>query len=279
MKLKAPAARKRAAPAARPAPWLDIMTSWLGMKEIKGGRHNPDIVRLFKICGHPEVVDDETAWCAATVGAACTLSGYAIPPKNVNLMARSWLDCGDKLDKPEPGCVGVIPRGKSGWQGHVFVVAEVNEAEGTVLAIGGNQGEGEVSYATVRIDTALGWRWPRKAQAAPKPAASGAFEPAPAKPATMREVAKVSQHMSLLMGVRNFFMALGTAIGGLLGLDNLGVATSAINDVKSAAADNATLLTLGFVFLGGTLAHYVARRVLNAYREGRYVGSGEVRNA
>lgn len=263
----------------RPAPWLDIMTTWLGVSEIRGANDNPKIVAMFRAAGHPEVTDDETAWCSACCCAAVAASGFAIPPVSINLMARSWLDHADKLARPEVGCIAIWKRGKTGWQGHVNVVAEISADGKTVLCIGGNQGAGEVSYATHRIDSdqLLGWRWPRKAvkTVRPPPDPAVVAEPPKPKPVTARELARVSRKVSLALQLRNAAAAVLTAIGGLFSLDTFGVAKGAVEDARALAADNALILGIALAFLAVTAGQYVLRLSINAYREGRYVPSGE----
>jgi hypothetical protein len=80
--------------------------------------------------------------------------GYPLPPKNTNLSARTYATYGVACD-PQPGAIGVIPRGNSGWQGHVFVIEKVRP-DGRWDTIGGNQGTlGAVTRAILD---------PRKAQ-------------------------------------------------------------------------------------------------------------------
>jgi uncharacterized protein (TIGR02594 family) len=139
------------------APWLDLMLADLGTKELAGkDKNNPKILGFFADCGHKEVVTDETAWCAATVGSCLARAGFPLPPTNVNLMARSYLTYGVALDAPKVGCIGIWPRGDS-WQGHVGIVTKVNKTSVTIIA--GNQGNA-ISYGVYAIKTALGWRWP-----------------------------------------------------------------------------------------------------------------------
>lgn len=138
------------------APWLDLMVADLGTKELAGkDKNNPKIVGFFADCGHPEIVTDETAWCAATVGSCLARAGYPLPPSNVNLMARSYLTYGVPCE-PKVGCIGIWPRGDS-WQGHVGIVSKVTKTNVTIIA--GNQGN-KISYGLYPIKTALGFRWP-----------------------------------------------------------------------------------------------------------------------
>lgn len=133
---------------------LEEMRASLGVQEVKGPGTNPEVERYFADCGWKldDLGDDDTvAWCAARVGSALKRCGYPIPPTNVNLTARSYATYGVDC-KPQPGAIGVIPRGTSGWQGHVFVIEEVL-ANGTWQTIGGNQGrEGYGKVSRVIVD-------------------------------------------------------------------------------------------------------------------------------
>lgn len=148
------------------APWLDLARADLGRREVKGPQHNPEILQCFADCGHPHIEADEVAWCAAQMGSWLVRSGYPIPPRAHNLMARSYLTYGKRLDKPRVGCIGVFKRGKPPF-GHVGTIEEIDEAGRRVRVIGGNQGDA-VSRQWFQMDAVLpgGWRWPVKATAA-----------------------------------------------------------------------------------------------------------------
>jgi uncharacterized protein (TIGR02594 family) len=116
---------------------LDEASKHIGLKEIPGAKHNPTIVQMFADVGHEWVKDDETAWCAAFVGAILKRVGL---PHTGKLNARSYLLWGDAV-KPalaEPGDVMIFSRGDpNGWQGHVAFF--VRPAEGGYMVCGGNQ--------------------------------------------------------------------------------------------------------------------------------------------
>src|SRR5262245_58785342 len=99
------------------------MRASLGVRETKGSDSNPEIDAYFVDCGWQlsELGEDSTvAWCAARMGSALKRCGYPIPPKANNLTARSYCTYGVACE-PDPGVIGVIPRGNSSWQGHVFL--------------------------------------------------------------------------------------------------------------------------------------------------------------
>lgn len=138
-------------------PWLVEALRLDGLKEIPGKKHNPEVVRLFAEAGHPRVQDDETAWCAAFVGAMLARGGYAGTGK---LNARSYLDYGIQPAKPQRGDIVVFPRGNSDWQGHVAFVAKVDDQ--FVHAFGGNQADAVniTRYSRAKV---LGFRRPSPA--------------------------------------------------------------------------------------------------------------------
>lgn len=145
------------------APWLDVMRDRLGTKEVSGKKANPAILAMFADVGHPEVTDDETAWCAAATGSALKACSLPIPPNNVSLLARSYCTYGIKTE-PKPGAIAIWPRNNSTWQGHVNIVESVTD-DGKVICIGGNQtlkGTGGAITRTKPMDpkTALDFRWP-----------------------------------------------------------------------------------------------------------------------
>lgn len=119
------------------APWMAIAEKYSGIKELSGSRHNPVIVGFFAKSGHPEIKDDETAWCSAFVNAV--FYEYGVKGTN-NLMARSWLKWsqGEKVSTPKYGDVVIFSRGNNGYSGHVgFFVRWDDEF---VYVLGGNQG-------------------------------------------------------------------------------------------------------------------------------------------
>lgn len=140
----------------------------LGMREVQGPRHNPDIVQMFADVGHSWVKDDETAWCAAFVGAMLERAGL---PSTRKLNARSYNEWGEAvpLVSAQPGDLVVFSRGDpNGWQGHVGFF--VNRTDTHIEVLGGNQAD-QVSIAGYPVSRLLGVRrWVDAApEAAPTP--------------------------------------------------------------------------------------------------------------
>lgn len=159
-------------------PHLKAMFSVLGLSEIAGPRHEKQVVAMYAACGHPEVKDDETAWCAAGVGWALKQAGL---PNTGSLMARSYVKYGKKLDLDHiwpRGAIIVEPRGAPP-SGHVKLLLE-DDGE-FLLCIGANQANGKGGGVTItksRKDFAIAARMPvYPAKPAPKP-----VEPEPPQP-------------------------------------------------------------------------------------------------
>lgn len=120
----------------------------IGTVEWKDGS-NPKVVAYFKDAGHPEVTDDQTAWCAAFVGAMLARAGMAGTGK---LNARSYLDWGIRVAREDanPGDIVVLKRNNySTWQGHVGFFVRDNGS--TITILGGNQ-QDAVNRRAYRVD-------------------------------------------------------------------------------------------------------------------------------
>ncbi len=153
-------------------PWLAHAWAELGQLEIAGSADNARIVAMYREAGHPEIAHDETAWCAAFLGACLSRAGIR---GTQSLMARSYLTWGSALDEGRPGAVAVLSRGSDPSLGHVgFLVGECDE--GLVL-LGGNQGDA-VSVAIFDRARLLGLRWPPETAAGSPASETGIFETA-----------------------------------------------------------------------------------------------------
>jgi uncharacterized protein (TIGR02594 family) len=179
--------------------WLKEAITHIGLKEVSGRADNPTIVQFYKDCGHDEIEHDETAWCAAFVGACLKHAGKPTSaPTDLNLLARSYLKYGKKLTQPVPGCIAVWPRGKPP-SGHVGFVVKVNEANGTIKTIEGNVGN-QVQWGTHRITDALGYRWPPEAK-------EPVIEPAPVT--VKQAVAVAAKSQTVWMQIATPFVLVG----------------------------------------------------------------------
>lgn len=140
--------------------WLRAARNFIGIEEIPGDEDNDIIVSMFADCGHSWVKDDETAWCAAFVGSMLKRSGVKGTGK---LNARSYLDWGLHLSKPEVGCIVVLKRGTNPVLGHVGFW--IGENAHLVDILGGNQSNG-VNVKAYKAKDILGYRWPKLLKAA-----------------------------------------------------------------------------------------------------------------
>jgi uncharacterized protein (TIGR02594 family) len=135
-------------------PWLNHAWDLLGQFEHSGSQANPKIAALFADAGHPKITSDETAWCAAFVGA--TLKRANVTPSG-SLLARSYLTWGEPLAEPLPGAITVLSRSSDPASGHVgFLLAETTSS---VILLGGNQSDG-VTVAAFPKSRLLSYRWP-----------------------------------------------------------------------------------------------------------------------
>jgi len=115
---------------------FDLAQSYIGTTEGPGPADNPIIMEMYASVGHDWVEHDSVAWCAAFVGHCLERAGIQSTRK---LTARSYLDWGVPVDvaDAQQGDIGVIPRGSSRWQGHVFFIDRIEGA--WVWGLGGNQ--------------------------------------------------------------------------------------------------------------------------------------------
>jgi uncharacterized protein (TIGR02594 family) len=74
-------------------------------------------------------------------------------------MARSFLEWGDPVDKPEQGDIVIFTRNGSNWQGHVgfYVSTKIVNGEKHYSVLGGNQDDA-VSIKQYPVSDLLGIR-------------------------------------------------------------------------------------------------------------------------
>jgi uncharacterized protein (TIGR02594 family) len=127
-----------------------IALSQFGIHETVGVKDNPEVLKYFDGLGFDGTfLKDETSWCAAFVNW-CLKEGDK--PYLRKLNARSLLQVGEKVDKPQVGDIVVLWReSKTSWKGHVGFY--VSEDKNNVLLLGGNQGNKVciLPYAKYRV--------------------------------------------------------------------------------------------------------------------------------
>lgn len=133
--------------------WLAEARKHIGLEEIKGPSHAAEILQFWKDIKRGGIKDDETAWCAAFVGAMLERVGI----KSTRFeSAKSYLEWGELLVNPVPGCIVVFTREGGGHVG--FAVGR--DKDGNLLALGGNQGD-EVNVRAFPISRVSDYRWPK----------------------------------------------------------------------------------------------------------------------
>ena len=145
---------------------FEIARGYIGTTEGPGPANNPVVMEMYASVGHDWVEHDSVAWCAAFVGHCLEKAGIRSTRK---LTARSYLDWGIPVEiaDAQPGDIGVIPRGSSSWQGHVFFIERIEGA--WVWGLGGNQSDA-VNVKRYPVSKLLGIR--RAGNVAPSSALS-----------------------------------------------------------------------------------------------------------
>lgn len=114
--------------------WIAEARKHIGLKEIKGSKHNPIILSWLKKL-RAWWNDDEHPWCGLFVGYCLQEANVPIPKHWYR--ALNYLSYGTRLVKPAYGCVAVKTRQGGG---HVcFVVGQTKE--GKLVCLGGNQND------------------------------------------------------------------------------------------------------------------------------------------
>lgn len=141
---------------------FDLAQRFVGIKEVAGEIHNPQIMAMLRLDNEwPE--GDEVPWCSGFVNYICWLMRL---PRSKSLRARSWLNVGRhiSLRDAEIGDVVILQRG-SGKQpgadvidapGHVGFFAGQSSVK-YIHLLGGNQND-SVSVARYPASRILGVR-------------------------------------------------------------------------------------------------------------------------
>lgn len=131
--------------------WIATGKQYVGLREVKGARHNPTIQMMLKYLG-AWWTDDETPWCGVFTAYCLKKNGIAIPKHWYR--ALDYKNYGAKLSKPCYGCIAIKTR-KGG--GHVtFVVGKTKD--GRLVCLGGNQND-MVNYAVYKASDFEEFRW------------------------------------------------------------------------------------------------------------------------
>ncbi len=133
-------------------PWIKEARAQIGIREIKGPRHEPKILAWWRAIKRGGIQDDETPWCAAFVGGC--LEAVGIVSSRFE-SARSYEKWGSALASPIYGCVVVFGRDGGGHVG--FVVGQ--DSARNLMVLGGNQGDA-VNIKAFQRSRVLAYRWP-----------------------------------------------------------------------------------------------------------------------
>jgi uncharacterized protein (TIGR02594 family) len=140
-----------------PAPWLTRGLSYLGRREIVGGKLSAWVRTLFKRTRFPaELVTEKTAWCAAFLCTVLEECGVRSPR---SARARDFLSWGIGLAHPIPGSILVFTRGDPSADTAHVALCVCNLPGGRVQALGGNQRNAVTIETRLRAQL-LGVRWP-----------------------------------------------------------------------------------------------------------------------
>lgn len=132
--------------------WVTEGRKLIGLSEVKGSQHSPEILQMWKDIKRGGIKDDETPWCAAFVGACLERSGVQSSRYE---SAKSYLQWGRSLVRPCVGCIVVFTREGGGHVG--FAVGR--DKLGNLLVLGGNQSDA-VNIKSFKTDRVSGYCWP-----------------------------------------------------------------------------------------------------------------------
>lgn len=133
-------------------PWILEARKHIGLKEIKGNKHNSTIVSWLRDL-KAWWFEDETAWCGTFV-AHCLKSATRFIPKDW-FRAKEYVHAGAVLKSPAYGCIVVFSREGGGHVG--FVVGK--DQLGNLMVLGGNQGDA-VNIIPFDRNRVLEYVWP-----------------------------------------------------------------------------------------------------------------------
>ncbi|MEO7886523.1 MAG: TIGR02594 family protein [Polaromonas sp.] len=140
-------------------PWMPIAFAEVGVRTFPAGQSNPRVTEYHaytNIRGY----DDKASWCSSFMNWSLAQVGIS---GTGSALARSWLDWGEPLDAPLPGCIAVLSReDPGGWKGHVGFFLRADEAY--VYLLGGNQLD-KVCENAYPLAAVLGYRWPSQRSA------------------------------------------------------------------------------------------------------------------
>ena len=138
-------------------PWLVAAHAEAGVASWPSGQSNP---RVTQYHDHTNLkgYDDKASWCSSFVNWCFSQANMPGIAGTGSALARSWLEWGDPLEVPVPGCIVVLYReDPNSWKGHVGFY--IREDANFIYLFGGNQLE-MVCENSYPLQSVLGFRWP-----------------------------------------------------------------------------------------------------------------------
>ena len=135
-------------------PWITIARKELGVKEIKGRKHNKRVIKYHSTT-YGKYKNDEVPWCGSFVNWVMLESGITETVKFPE-RAKSWKNFGVIIDKPTHGCIAIKSRMGGG---HVCFVVGKSKKGKYLYCLGGNQGDA-VTIRKYRADAFSDFRLP-----------------------------------------------------------------------------------------------------------------------
>jgi uncharacterized protein (TIGR02594 family) len=133
--------------------WLQAARAELGVRDHERVEDNPAIATYRESMAAPSQGDDRL-WCSAFVNWCLAHTGIA---GTNSPDARSWMEWGDPLDTPKPGCIAIFKRGDDHAGCHV---AFYLTSRGPFIDVLGATAGNCVKVGSYRRAALLGYRWP-----------------------------------------------------------------------------------------------------------------------
>jgi len=134
---------------------IQIATKELGVVEFPSVQDNPRILQYATETGLVMSKGDETPWCSIFMNWVAKEAGFL---RSHSSGARSWLDVGFKVKRPELGDLIVYWReAPNSWKGHVGIFFGYTSNRKAIYTLGGNQGNA-VSITTYPVERFLEFR-------------------------------------------------------------------------------------------------------------------------
>lgn len=140
-------------------PWMDVARSLIGLREIKGPKHESRILAMWDSIRCGWFTDDETPWCAAFVGHCLETAGFR---STRSAAARSYEKWGSDYLCPSRatipyGAIIVLSRPGAPGSGHVGFYCGPSGSGFALL--GGNQNDA-VNVSSFLWSRIVAVRWP-----------------------------------------------------------------------------------------------------------------------